>query len=117
MFKIIWNFKEVIMKIVVFILFVLIIIAVFMCGFAMGQGNPKLIITKIDSDIINAAFELHNIDECILHKAEGNESAYLYFYQGMKLIENPEGLRWCPFFSNILKKEYIETWNNKREKL
>ena len=103
------------MKVIVFILVVLIIGMAFATGLVMGIGKSKIIVAEITSEIINEAFELHGIDECILHKAEGNEPSYLYFYQGMQLIENPKRLRWCPFFSRSLIEKYGKTWIDKIE--
>ena len=103
------------MKVIVFILVVLIIGMAFATGLVMGIGKSKIIVAEITSEIINEAFELHGIDECILHKAEGNEPAYLYFYQGMKRIENPKGLIACKFFSNSLRNKYAEIWLENNE--
>jgi len=103
------------MKIIVMTLYVLILIAVAGVSYVLGVGNPKIVIMEIDSEILSEAFELHGISQAILNKAENGEAPYLFFYQGMKRIDNPNGLRACLFFSNSLKSKYASDWLDKKE--
>ena len=103
------------MKVIVFILVILIIGMAFATGLVMGIGKSKIIVAEITSEIINEAFELHGIDECILHKSEDGEAPYLYFYENTVKVANPNKERAFPFFSNGLKNKYAQTWINKIE--
>jgi len=91
------------MKIVVFVLFVLIVVLAFMCGLVMGQGNPKIKFIEIDQGIVKEACIYHGIDELIMDK-----NGLLYFYQGMKKIDNPNHFRWAPLLGNKFKNYYAE---------
>ena len=78
------------------------------CSYGIGvergkqAAKPNVIITSSDQ-LLNSALSYHGIDECIYSRVDG----VFYFYQGMRKIENPDRLKWCPVFGTGFRDWYV----------
>ena len=103
------------MKILVPIIYLCVLVMVALVSHTIGQGNPKIIFVDITAEILEAGFELHGIEQCILQRGENGGSPHLFFYENTIRVANPNRERAFLFLSNSLRNKYTEEWLENNE--